>query len=138
VATGTRPPAEPPARPPERPTTKSPAELQAELESTIRSYARAIESADFGRLRAAYPAIQQSQLDAYRTFFEFASGVKIAIDRIEVSDALTPVVGAEARARVSYTIQYRNKSTRQNVREASEWQATLQRTAAGWQLLSLR
>ena len=130
-------PPEAPPRPAERPA-KSTAELRGELDATVRAYAQAIESRDFGRLRSAFPAILQSQLDAYRTFFDFARDVKISINRIEVADPLTGTVGNEVRARVDYTIQYRNNSTRRDEREKSEWQAVLLRTTTGWRLITLR
>ena len=129
--------AEPPARAPEK-SGKSAAELRTELEGSIHAYASAIETRDYARMRAVYPNIQQSQLDAYRTFFDFARDVKVFVQNIDVTDALTSAVGSEAHARVSYTIQYHNNSTRKDEREPAQWQVTLQRSANGWQLVSLR
>jgi len=120
------------------PPPKSPAELRAELEETVHSYARAIEAEDLVRMRGLFPAMTGAQADGFRAFFDGARDIKLAIGRIDAHGPLAATVGAVARARVTYRIEYFNTSLRRNAREAAAWDATLERTATGWRMLSVR
>ena len=131
----------PPAPDPDRerpPPTKSPAELRAELDETVQSYARAIEAENLARMRGLYPAMTQAQADGFRGFFDGARDIKLGVSRIEPAGALSATVGAVTRARVTYQIEYYNTSLRRTARETAAWDATLERTATGWRIVSIR
>jgi serine/threonine protein kinase len=120
------------------PPTKSPAELRAELDETVHSYARAIEAEDLVRMRGLFPAMTRAQADGFRAFFDGARDIKLAIGRIDAHGPLAATVGAVARARVTYRIEYFNTSLRRSAREAAAWDATLERTATGWRMVAIR
>jgi serine/threonine protein kinase len=119
-------------------SSKTPAELSNEAKTTLRNYADAIESHQTTRLRSAYPGITSSQVDTWGTFFQFASNIKITLNRIDFADALTATPGSKIHATVMVTINYRNDSNRKDEHDSAKWQAVLARSATGWQLVDLQ
>ena len=134
------PPSPPAGEPPrERPAlTKSPAELRSELDEVVRSYARAIEAEDLRRLQSLYPAMTSVQADRLRALFVAAQDIKLSIERIDAPTYLSATVGGDVRVRVRYRIEYFNTSVRRPWSEATQWDATLERTPTGWRIESIR
>ena len=89
-------------------------------------------------MRGLYPAMTQAQADGFRGFFDGVRDIKIGVSRIDPTGALSATVGAVARARVTYQIEYYNTSLRRTARETAAWDATLERTATGWRIVSIR
>jgi serine/threonine protein kinase len=116
--------------------TKTVAELRAEIETIIRNYARAIEARDIARMRMLNPGISPEQASGFADFFANASNIKITITSIDTPAQISALPGAETTARVRYKIQYTTRRVPYD--DDTAWQASLERTATGWKVRSIR
>jgi hypothetical protein len=121
---------------PPAPRTKTVAELRAEIETIVRTYAKAIEARNVERLRAANPGITPEQASAFKDFFDLASNIAVTIVGIDTPAQISSVAGTETTARVRYKIRY--TAQRKLNDDDGIWQASLERTATGWKVQSIR
>ena len=113
------------------PTTPEPdpaADRQAVLEALNR-YARAIEARDLDAIRRAYPGITTVQEQGWNRFFGDVSQVTFTINVSELT-----IRGDVAQVSAGGLQVYRSDRTHE---ETIMFEATLERTPTGWQIVSI-
>ena len=123
--------AEPAVSPPP-PTAPSPAERNAAIERVVQNYARALESRDITRIRAAYPGITGPEVQTWTNSLPAMQNLKVAFGVTNITEIRDGV----ATANVSGTYDFMNGRRRETPNIALV--ATFERAADGWRLIQLK
>ena len=103
------------------------------VRESIRRYARAIESGDVARIRAAFPAMSGDQEKFWsETFFRQSENIKVA-----VRFGSSSVKGNAAEVQFTVDMKYDYRSSHTPGANTLRYRATLEKLSAAWQIKSL-
>jgi hypothetical protein len=126
--------APPPRTEPLAPAAPQPAPVdpRPQIEQTVAAYARALEARDVSAIRQVYPGLTRRQEDAWRELFRSVRELRADLRASNIS-----VDGADAaHAGVGGTLELVTRQGRE--RQPITFQATFERSPAGWLIREIR
>ena len=120
-------------RPPLAVAPEQPADARQEIEAVVAAYAQALASRDLSRVRRAYPGLSVQQAQEWGRLFMDARNLRVSlrVTAVEQTDD-------RADASVEGSYEYESLGTGRGERQPVSLRATLERSIAGWRLVSLR
>jgi uncharacterized protein YjdB len=119
--------------PPPVPTAPSPAAMRQQIVDAILAYGRALESRNIAQIRQAYPGLTTAQERGWRDFFQVAQNLRVSLGVTDLQQSLDA-----ADATVTGTFEYRDSQSRRDQRQPVSFHASLERSATGWRITSIR
>jgi uncharacterized protein YjdB len=124
---------------PAGPPPKTEAELGTEIRSVLARYTRGIETRDTSLIRSVFPSAPGDLLRNWQvTFNDARDGIQLRGAGVELLDSPRDVVGNQVRARGQFTAHFYSKDNRRDTQLNASFTAVVQRTAAGWRIVSIR